>query len=173
MAALAEISTLVGKINAAWNDVQFFVYLIFIHLMNNDILRSEAIFFSLKSDSAQRDITLAVAKVSLAREPDMLSKVVAHFGAVGKKAGRRNDAIHGMFNLNGPNYEPAVAFGSSPRLADKPLKSELERSLVELKALSRETAHIYQAVSLVEIPLLEMLARQAKARAANPEGNTR
>src|SRR5262249_15786989 len=53
---------LIGKINMKWGDAQFWVYVIFYYLMKEDILRSKAIFFALRSDDAQRKVTLAVAE---------------------------------------------------------------------------------------------------------------
>ena len=55
-----EHAALVGHITLAWSNIHSEVFAIFSLLCGMEGRRSEAIFFALKSDASQRDITLAI-----------------------------------------------------------------------------------------------------------------
>ena len=55
-----EHAALVGHVTLAWSNIHSEVFAIFSLLCGMEGRRSEAIFFALKSDASQRDITLAI-----------------------------------------------------------------------------------------------------------------
>ena len=62
--ARRELAHLVGEINVEWNEAHSWVFGIFSALLG-DHERAKAIFFALRIDSAQRDITTALGNVVL------------------------------------------------------------------------------------------------------------
>jgi hypothetical protein len=92
--AHAEI---IGTVASTWNGAQESLFFVFVALMGMRKSESEAIFFTLKADSAQRDITDALAKVVLAENSDLLKRVSASIKAMNLLAGERNAAIHTMW----------------------------------------------------------------------------
>lgn len=41
-----DLALRVGKLTLLWNDVHFFIYAIFVRLMNDDYQRADAVFFA-------------------------------------------------------------------------------------------------------------------------------
>src|SRR5258705_13514347 len=58
---LQSLAPLIGEINMTWGDIQSLIFMAFVHLLKGDGARGQTIFFALKTDRAQRDITLALA----------------------------------------------------------------------------------------------------------------
>src|SRR5216684_2202670 len=56
-----EHAAMIGRVAVAWNDVQFAVSQIFWLLSGMPQKRAHAVFFALRTDAAQRDITNAAA----------------------------------------------------------------------------------------------------------------
>lgn len=138
---------LIGKINMAWGDAQYWVYASFYYLMKEDILRSEAIFFTLRSDDAQRKVTLEVAEKILpfCRDPTLLEDTREAINKLAKLAGKRNDAIHAMWTLN-LKGEPTLAAASSPRLAGQPLAETLEATYYDIIETALSLCRIAQRI---------------------------
>jgi hypothetical protein len=142
MAKLHEFAPLIGKINMSWGDCQFFVYIIFVHLMGYDPTKAEPIFFALKTDRAQRDITTALAGVVLGKHPKLLRKITTTFGNLETMAGRRNDVIHAMWGIQYDTLEPGLLAGSSSRLRGKPFKATLEETHTAIFAIAQKLSEI-------------------------------
>ena len=62
--------------------------------------RAHDLFFKLRSDASQRDITLAAGKTALATEPALWGKFQATMSAFDKLAGERNATVHTMWGFN-------------------------------------------------------------------------
>ena len=103
MATSNEIDKLapaIGHMTNEWNDAQSLVFLIFHTLLATSILKAIAIFFAIKSNSGQRDVTLGLAKQSLQHEPNTLLDLTATLGKFNQTAGRRNDFIHTIWHFS-------------------------------------------------------------------------
>ncbi len=130
-----EISQLVGKINIEWGDLQFYVYSIFVHLMEDNVLAAEPIFFGIRSDATQRNITASLADTVLkytAGAEALRKDTKDLFAEIGKLGGRRNDAIHAMWIFSLP--QPTPLGGSSPRLRGANVKDELVKTHEDIRA---------------------------------------
>lgn len=123
----------IGRLTVLWNDIHFCIFLLFWKLMDKDIEKSEAIFFLLRSDRAQRDLTKSLVKATLERHPDVQNRTCKAIEAINDVSGRRNDFIHAMWINDHPNVVK-VWTSSSPRLSEKDIKQEaisLERDCLE------------------------------------------
>lgn len=112
-----------GEFTMTWNDIHFSLFFILWRLMSKDSMRSEAIFFALRSDRAQRDLTTRTAKAVLGPWPDLCKRLIAAIERIGKLNGRRNDFIHAMWIADHPGVTE-VWQPSSPRLSKKEIKTE-------------------------------------------------
>jgi hypothetical protein len=92
-----EHAETIGTVAATWNSAQESLFFAFVALMRMQKPEAEAIFFTLKADSAQRDITDALAKVVLAENSDLLKRVSSSIKSMNLLAGERNAAIHTMW----------------------------------------------------------------------------
>jgi hypothetical protein len=90
-----EHAALVGHVTLAWSNIHSQVFRIFALLCGTTKRQSEAIFFALKSDASQREITLAVINETVS-EP-LRDKGKAIFGRINGLAGDRNLAAHTMW----------------------------------------------------------------------------
>src|SRR5260370_41635369 len=88
-----KLESLIGRLTMIWNDAQSMVYLMFSDMLGADHDRSKAIFFSLRSDGAQRTVTTALAKAVL-RDEKLTEDVVDGLELFGRMAGRRKDRLH-------------------------------------------------------------------------------
>ncbi len=97
IAAYRAQAEIIGTVATTWNGAQESLFFVFVALMGMRKPDAEAIFFTLKADSAQRDITGALAKVVLAENTDLLKRVSDSIKAMDLLAGERNAAIHTMW----------------------------------------------------------------------------
>jgi hypothetical protein len=145
MKKLKEFASIVGDVNMSWGDCQFFIYVIFARLMAGDIHRAEAIFFSLKTDRAQRDVTGALGKLVLKNHPDLQTRLSKLIGNLETLAGERNDVIHAMWGVQ--LGEPKLLAGSSPRLREKPLKETLEQTALKIKKVAMDLSALNRQIA--------------------------
>ena len=101
-----------------WNDAQSMVYLMFSDMLDADHSRSKAIFFSLRSDGAQRTVTTALAKAVL-RDEKLTDDVVDGVERFGRMAGRRNDFIHTIWHADDAAQIPTPWLNLVGRLVSK------------------------------------------------------
>ncbi len=91
---------LIGHLTIAWNTAQHAVYSLFEIASDLTPEAAQAIFFAVKSDSAQRDITLALCQVEMRGEDsDLLPAVENGIRGLNWLAGDRNAAIHTMWDI--------------------------------------------------------------------------
>jgi hypothetical protein len=100
--AYGEHAHIIGMVAVSWNGAQESLYLLFVVLMGLKKPEAEAIFFTLKADSAQRDITRELAKVILASNADLSKRTTDAITAFDKLSGERNAAIHTMWHASIP-----------------------------------------------------------------------
>jgi hypothetical protein len=98
--AYDDHASIVGMVAVSWNGAQESLYLMFVVLMGLRKPEAEAIFFTLKADSAQRDITRELAKAVLAHNADLLKRTTEAINAFDRLAGERNAAIHTMWHAS-------------------------------------------------------------------------
>lgn len=93
----------IGQATIAWNFAHSAVFIIFQQLAKMKYEKSQAVFFALKADVHQREITMALARVQLANQPKALSKVIAAIAKLNELSAERNAIIHTIWNVPGPN----------------------------------------------------------------------
>jgi hypothetical protein len=138
-----EHAALVGHVTLAWSNVHSQVFRIFALLCDPIGKRSEAVFFALKSDASQREITLAVINETLS-EP-LRRKAAAMFGRISGLAGERNLAAHTMW----ATLMPVGKIVPNPSVRKPPqLKEDFEQQFKvlneRLRELFRELMQFYQ-----------------------------
>lgn len=99
-AAYTEHATTIGTVTICWNGVQESLFRLFLILSNLPFRTAEAIFFSVRSDSSQRDIVLSVARTELQDYPDLWQATKSLLKCIGELAGERNAAIHTMWQMD-------------------------------------------------------------------------
>ncbi|MDA8390886.1 MAG: hypothetical protein M0Z76_09200 [Gammaproteobacteria bacterium] len=91
---------LLGSITIIWNDAHEQVFKLFWYFSGMSKEQAEAVFFSLRADSAQRDI----AKAVIEKHPDYPNEHKEHaldwIRNLSKKSGERNAITHTMWDAN-------------------------------------------------------------------------
>jgi hypothetical protein len=102
--ALDKFATTLGHVTIKYNEAQAFVLHIFINLSGAERHVARAMFFSMKSDAGQRDMTIAMARSLMVdddyKETAECKQVVSAIEGLSKLAGERNAAIHTMWYLD-------------------------------------------------------------------------
>ena len=93
----------IGLVLVTWNSVHSTVHSIFVHLSSLGLEAANAIFFTLKQDRAQRDITRALAKVRLAAHDALATRLNKLFNEIDELGGERNAVAHTLWE--GPTNE--------------------------------------------------------------------
>lgn len=137
---LDEIAPLIGHVNLAWNNLQFWVFCVFWKLLDVGAMKADSIFFALRTDRAQRDITLQLIKATMFNFEELRHRLEDLIERANKLAGRRNDVIHAMIFVDHPATAAQVFASSSPRLSKKDLTTELKDLVLTIKALNSEFA---------------------------------
>ena len=139
-----ELALVIGRANIAWNDVHTAIFGLFREMSGMPWAAADAVFFSLRNDSAQRDITAALAKVTLSKKPDERDKLLAILNGVGKKAAERNAAIHTAWFVRAGEEEPSVFLR---RTAPKALKPKVRQ---QFRALTLSLGETYLELCQLE-----------------------
>ncbi len=142
-----ELAPLIGHLTIEWNDIQSTVFMMFHQLMGGTVAKSISIFFAVKSDSGQRDITLSLAKEVLFMHPDLIRALTSTFSSINRMAGRRNDFIHGIWQF--PDKDQGIAeiwLGVRERLSGKDPMAECEALRREIADLEYETFILYERI---------------------------
>jgi len=100
--AFAQAAETIGRVTIAWNEAHFVLAALFNSLSGADMRQSEAIYYAIKNESAQRDIIRAVANVTLENHPAILSRLTTALSRIGELSGRRNAAIHTVWAFSIP-----------------------------------------------------------------------
>jgi hypothetical protein len=100
----------IGAVAITWGGAQESLFMVFCELADIPRPHADAIFFALKADSAQRDITVGLAEQVLTEEPHLLAELRRLITLMGKSAGERNAAIHTMWRAD----REAERVGPSP-----------------------------------------------------------
>jgi hypothetical protein len=94
-----EHAASIGRVTIAWNECQETVFHIFFLLSGMTWENAQAVFFALKSDATQREITIALLPASLATTNDeaLRKKLTCLLNTLGRLSGQRNAATHQMW----------------------------------------------------------------------------
>lgn len=107
--AFDKFAKTLGYVTIKYNEAQAFVLHIFINLSGAERHVARTMFFSMKSDAGQRDMTIAMARVLMVNEEgeatDECKRVITAIESLAKLAGERNAAIHTMWYLDGEDSE--------------------------------------------------------------------
>ena len=91
---------LVGAVTLGWSTAQSAVHALFVTLSGLGLERANAIFFALRQDRAQRDITFALAKATLIKHPDYLERASSLLNQLDKLSSERNAATHSLWFIS-------------------------------------------------------------------------
>lgn len=109
--AFDKFAKTLGYVTIKYNEAQAFVLHIFINLSGAERHVARTMFFSMKSDAGQREMTIAMARVLMVddegKETEECKRVIAAIESLSKLAGERNAAIHTMWYLDGEVGESA------------------------------------------------------------------
>ena len=157
-----EHALLIGRISVAANTVQYFVFNLFWLVCQIDIELARAIFFSVKSDAGQRDMTFAAAKsrLILTEEETLLTRIGKMLDQAGKLAGERNAFIHTMWMMQGSDKQmnPSPYSVPHPKLQTHRIKSQADELHKKLSSLVMPMAVLTTDVS--RSPSIEKLREQ-------------
>ncbi len=144
--AISDLAPLIGKMTIDWNECQSSVFLMFNQMLGVGVYKAMAIFFAVKSDGGQRDITIALANNTLA-DPRLLKDFTAAMTAFNRIAGRRNDFIHAMWHTTPDSEDLKVWLDARARLVGKDPVVEIQALVDEIQALFLDLVVIGQRIS--------------------------
>lgn len=167
---IEPLATAIGHMTIAWNHCQSYVFLIFDKALNADILRAKAIFFALRNDGAQREVTLAVLKEALLPDAyEVAKKTLSDFGKI---AGRRNDLIHAMWHFP-PDSDKATVFLNVKKSLDGKDPIEAANSLTrDLGVMAGRLNGLHTVVEAVMAPPPGLLAEPLPPQAVQTASST-
>ena len=120
---------MIGRVTVSWGDIHYAVFQLFVELTGMPNALAESIFFTLRSDATQRDITAAAAKQVLSE--DLFNRVSAVFKQIAGAAGERNVAIHAMWATHYPSGDITPnPWVTGPRLLRK---EEFDKQFAKLE----------------------------------------
>ncbi len=92
--------TLLGSITIVWNDAHEQVFKLFWYFSGMPKPQAEAVFFSLRADSSQRDITKAVIKKHQSYPDEHKQHALDWLKKLDKRASERNAITHTMWDAD-------------------------------------------------------------------------
>lgn len=106
---VAEHAALIGRVAIAWNDLNYILSYLFRVFTGMPEDKATAIYFTPKSDSNQRELLMAAAKIALEPYPEIWQAFKKSFDKIKSFAGERNAAIHTSWAVTfpEPKFVPA------------------------------------------------------------------
>lgn len=162
-----ELALLVGRATIAWSLVQSTVYLLFIMMLGRSHEEAAALFFSIKTDTGQRDMTLALAEARLKTAPDLIQRYRAAFARVGALAGERNAAIHTLWLVQGETVTPNPLATHHKRLNVEKHREQFARLRESIREVQAEVAALFP-LTAAEVSERAMREKAAQTRKPGP-----
>ena len=110
-----DLAAAIGNATIAWNSCQLGVFLIFWRLSGMPRSCAESVFSTVKSDSAQRDITGALASTRLEAGSEILNELKEQLSFLNKSAKIRNAAVHTLWTEDSAGHVSPTDFIKSHR----------------------------------------------------------
>lgn len=154
----------IGQITMQWTTIQVAISYLFRRLSGLDKARAETIFFGVKSDTSQREITLSLARLVLRHEPELLAKLEKIFDRIGRYSGERNAAAHALWVVKLPEGQvmPYPTPGQHRRLKMDEHEKQFERLLANLGKVFRDLLQLD-----ADLARISRSAQDSKAPAAD------
>lgn len=93
-----EFAKLIGKVSIEYNQAHSFVFKIFWQLSRLHVDHAKAIFFSIKSDTGQRDLTIAFINSLISDDASKKKNIIQSIQNLSKLSSVRNAAIHTIWS---------------------------------------------------------------------------
>jgi hypothetical protein len=141
-----ELAQAIGHVTVQFNGCQEMVFYVFWRLSDMPRACAEAVFMTLKSDSAQRDITLALAKARLATDGlSQYESLKTSLAKLNTLAGERNAAVHTMWGIHSDNRLDLESFVSNrhPKLSLKDCLGQFKKLRFELEIERHNLARVF------------------------------
>lgn len=141
----------IGMVTVAWNGAQENVFRLFHLLSGMPKPMAEAVFFSLKADSAQRDITRAVCEHTTELNEKYRQNAIDLIVKLDKLAGQRNAAVHTMWDDDAArrgSITPSTKHAAHHRSLKPDPTAQFQELTVELMKIG---LGLYKCIRLWEI----------------------
>jgi hypothetical protein len=137
---LGENALLIGRVTMQWTTIQAAISQLFRRLSGLDAEKAEAVFFAVKSDSSQRDMTLALARIVLKDQSELLRRVIKLFNLLGELSGERNAVTHAMWAVKMPEgrVTPMPRRGQHRRLKIQDHRAQFDQLIRDLSQMFRD-----------------------------------
>jgi hypothetical protein len=167
---LTENAMLIGRVTMQWTTIQAAVSHLFRRFSGLDPLRAEAIFFAVKSDTIQRDMTLAAARIALSPFPDLLERTESLFAKIGRLSSERNAATHTMWAVKMPEgrVTPYPSSNQHRRLKIDDHRAQFEQLIAQLNDTFRKAVQL-EADAKVRFSTFSQMG-QTSGTASKPDG---
>lgn len=173
-------NALVGRVCLAWNQAHYAVYHLFETLTG--ATSSWEIFWTVKADSAQRDITLAAANHLLQKQPDLLTPLKKTFSELGGLAGERNAIVHTPFATTFEKTDGHPSTWSDMKMTPIKPNANLKPDLnAQVDELEKKLEIIHAKIEAIDSKIHQRLAsvsgrdprQQGLPKASSPVGGPR
>lgn len=147
-AALNTHANVIGHVTISWNTTQSLVFAIFGSLSRLSHDEAQAIFFALKADTAQRDITRDLGKVVLAKDAALHSEFSSVFADLQTLSGERNAAIHTIWSVlaNEGKLMPAPFFPHHRSLQPERTAEQFAELNLKIGAIVDRLVHLFRKI---------------------------
>lgn len=157
----------------AWNGAQEMLFLLFQRLTMAKPDISEGIFFALKSDAAQRDITIAAAKGALKGEENeaTLKAIKSAIKRLGNLASERNETVHTMWHwlIMADENQQEVVGRFVPRFVGERITELFRSDLPDYAQKYEDLATQLNAIGAEIFALVRKLAEQKPSPDKSPQ----
>lgn len=154
-ALLDQHALLIGQVNISWTMCQLLVFLLFYQLSGMTWENARAVFFALRADVQQREITVALASERLTGSRSPRKRVVAAISRLNELANERNAATHTMWSIGDDGFFPA-----SNIIHNKAL--DLDNPREQFQLLDQKLTSAHGALLKASLAVVKHLASQRK-----------
>lgn len=134
----------IGKVTISWSMCQLLVFALFYDLSGMTWENARAVFFALKSDATQREVTAALAQtLTGTRSPK--KKIISAIDRLTQLAGERNATVHTMWQVSDEGLVPAQGISHFPKLDTANPQKQFE--LLDAKLTSTHAALVKAVVA--------------------------
>lgn len=137
--AQEEFAAIIGRVTMQWNDLQYSILQLLEVVLGAEPEIASTVFFSLKADSAQRELVQAVFATRFASDPKLVANLAKLMDSIGRTSGERNAAIHTAWSYRSAENKmgPAMAWVAHKKLTDDP-KGQFEDLCIRISELDEK-----------------------------------
>jgi hypothetical protein len=148
-----QLYSVIGLVATESSTAHWFVFELFRIVLKMEREEAATLYYALRADAGQRDITLSVLidRLKTPEELELLVRIKKTFDALGKASGRRNGFIHTPWSMwySSEEFTPSHGAPLHPKLKPDDILGQANALIKELRSIIDELLALCDELELL------------------------